>query len=171
MPNKLNYYIFNLFRKGVYTIVWSFIISISNLEIWHHIGVKPILITVFLYLGIIYNIPFHSVGIVFCVSMVHDGLNSYPFGVTGLASLIVFFFLSSIRSQVNAQDFYVNYAAYAVTAIIFQLLIYGMISLYDDVHINFEKILLDLLFTIALFPLTTRMYKNSLRYMGLIRFV
>jgi cell shape-determining protein MreD len=166
MPNKIKHVLYSFVHKALYAVGCCLFMAVGNFAFWQGLGVKPLLITIPLYWGTLLNLPFHTVGVVFLFSLIHDGLNGYPMGATPFAALLLFMILASMRVQLNARDFWLNLCAYGLTTLLFQLILYGLLTLDANHTIHFIQTLPSVLLTLALFPLTAKIYHAFIRYLG-----
>lgn len=166
MPNKVTPLIYAFMHKALYAVACSLLMAVGNFPFWQGLGVKPLLITIPLYWGTLLNLPFHTVGVIFLFSLIHDGLNGYPMGATPFTALLLFMILASMRVQLNARDFWVNLCAYGLTTLLFQLILYGLLTLDANHTLSLMTTLPSVLLTLTLFPLTTKIYNAFTRYLG-----
>lgn len=155
----------NVLIYFLYSFLLLFLVALSSLEIFYYPGIKPLFFLVPFYLGVIWDVPFHTVGVIFVASIFNDSLCGYPLGLSPLVSLLLHYVLLSIRHMINAYDFYVNFSAFTLYGTVFTVLTY-LLLLYQGKSGGGIIFALDLLITALLFPLVSRLYLKAVKLLN-----
>jgi hypothetical protein len=152
--------IYSLLTKAQYHLkFFSFsllCVIVEGMDFWLKLGIKPFLFLTLLYISGIYSFPFLNVVSLLVLGFLQDGYYDYPLGYSSSQLLFLYLILIHQKKSQILSSFAISWVYFAVFIAIAYTLGAFMGKYIGRFALSFKNLLGDVLLTISLFPLITR---------------
>lgn len=142
-------------QKVSIALCFLLLLIIEALSFWNPLHSRPHLLLIGVYYIALYRASQIPILTLFLLSLLRDGYFGVPLGQSSLIYFLVFFLAKGQRSMLKTPHILIDWLGFTLISLITGLLQAFILTMFQDVGIQPQKILKGVLLTSAFYPLGT----------------
>jgi cell shape-determining protein MreD len=152
MRDTTQSFINRILGRGIAFAFLFTILIINNLPFWQSWTIKPQLLSICFYHGVVYRPDLLSAGLIFIIGCLQDGLAGYPLGVSSLKWMSLYGMLLLSKQFLFNQSFGIIWGGFILWSFADSLLTCMIFSYLKGKILFCELMFLEMGLTVALYP-------------------